>query len=230
MPPAIITAPTPAVPVSGAPVSSTVDGPTEAPPIEVGLGLFDTTEVGAIPSLPKPRRAPAPAPARRPRRARRRRRGGPWLGLPVLVVLLLAAAFVAWVSAEPFWLSAGHGSTGAATVVATDGRCRVTFASADGRFTTSTVDLVGVPRGQCVIGAAVPAQMVSANAARAYAIDLTGLRLRWGVGLAVLLLCGWGISWATGAARFRGLQRLVAIALSAGAPLVVAATMLLVSY
>lgn len=238
IPPAIITAPTPPPGpeslgpeslVEGAPsdVESTV---TFSPP-EAGLSLFDSTDVGAIPALPRPRRQPAPPPpSRRPRRVRRNRPGRAWIGLPALLVLLLAAAFVAWVSAEPLWLDAGHGTTGTATVVAKTDRCRVTFAAAGGGFTTSTVDLAGVDLDQCAVGATIAAQMVANDGARAYVVDRTGLRLRWAVGLGVLLLCGWGIAWATGAGRFRGWQRLTAIAMSLSAPLLIGATMLAITY
>ena len=224
IPPAIITPPTPATSpeslVDGAPsdVELTVTIP---PPGEAGLSLFESTEVGAIPALPRPRRRPAPPPpTRRPRRIRRNRPGRAWVGLPALLVLLFAAAFV----------DAGHGTTGTATVVAKTDRCRVTFAAAGGGFTTSTVDLAGADLDQCAVGATIAAQMVSADGARAYVVDRTGLRLRWGVGLGVLLLCGLGIAWATGAGRFRGWQRLTAIAMSLGAPLLIAATMLAVTY
>jgi hypothetical protein len=226
IPPAIITAPTPAGPlVERAPsdVESTVIVPSP------GLSLFDSTDVGAIPAVPRPRPQPAP-PVRRVRRVRRNRPGRAWIGLPALLVLLFAAALVAWVSAEPFWLDAGHGTTGTATVVSKTDRCRVTFAAAGGGFTTSTVDLAGVDPDQCTVGTAVPAQMVSADAARAYVADRAGVRLRWAVGAGVLLLCGWGIAWATGARRFRGWQRRTAITVSLSAPLVIAATMLAVTY
>jgi hypothetical protein len=231
IPPAIITAPTPAESlVERAPsdVESTVIVP---PPGSAGLSMFDSPDVGAIPTVPGPRRQPAaPRPVRRARRVRRNRPGRAWIGLPALLVLLFVAALVAWVSAEPFWLDAGHGTTGTGTVVSKTDRCRVTFAAAGGGFTTSTVDLAGVDPDQCMVGTAVPAQMVSADAARAYVADRAGLRLRWAVGAGVLLLCGWGIAWATGARRFQGWQRRTATAMSLSGPLVIAATMLAVTY
>jgi hypothetical protein len=55
----------------------------------------------------------------------------------------LAGAFFAWVSAEPFWLSVGHGTSGTAAVVASADGCRATFVGSG--FTRSTVELAAAP-------------------------------------------------------------------------------------
>jgi hypothetical protein len=185
------------------------------------------------PAVPAPRRPagarPAPRPVRAP--ARRRHRGAkPLVAVPALLVLLVVGTFVAGLSAEPFWLAIGHGHDGTATVVSDGVRCRATFVAADGTFTTSTVDLVNTDTAGCVVGAAVPASMVSAGAARAFAADAVGLRLRWLVGAGLLLLLGLLIAWATGAVRFRGWRWVAAVGASVAAPWMIAATVLATTY
>jgi hypothetical protein len=160
----------------------------------------------------------------RERRSRPPRR--PVLGALALVVLAFATTFLAWVSAEPLWLVIGHGERGTATVT----RCPpgtappgcVTFRAADGGFVAEDMALLGADRVQLARGASVPAQMVSVRGDRVYAADPTGLRLRAGVGLALVLLCGLGLAWATGATRLddpRSRRR--AVLASIGLPLLV---------
>jgi hypothetical protein len=161
------------------------------------------------------------APARSPRRA------GP--ALTALVALSLLAAFFGWVSAEPFWLAVGHGSAGTATVDRCTGsgvaqRCVGRFAEADGRFVTARVTLLGVTDAERHAGAAVGARMVGSGSDRAYVrTDGLGLHLRWGLGLALVLLCGAGIAWATGATRLENpLARRRAVLASLAGPLLLA--------
>jgi hypothetical protein len=150
----------------------------------------------------------------------------PWLALPVLLLLALAGAFFAWVSAEPFWLSVGHGEAGTAVVVASANGCRATFAGAT--FTRSTVELAGTSR--CTVGASMPARMVSSRAGRAFVIGGPGLRLRWAIGSALVVLCGLLVACVIGIRPYRGWPRAGAMATGVGAPLAVAAALLAAAY
>jgi hypothetical protein len=166
------------------------------------------------------RSAPAPVRRRPPRRHRRRPPRRPWFGLPALVVLAFATTFFAWVSAEPFWLALGHGRTGTATVVATGqaAGCRGFFMAADGSFIASDVDLRGLGPAECTRGAKVAAHMVSVRAEQAYATTASGLHLRWLTGLGLVAVCSLAMVWLTGAARFAGWRRGVAVGLGLGGP------------
>ena len=124
--------------------------------------------------------------------------------MAALVLLSLCAAFFAWVSAEPLWLAVGHGDQGMATITRCTGsgigqRCVGEF-RADGF--TATVALLGVADGQRRVGAAVSARMVDRDSRQAYVgDDHLALHLRWTIGLTLVLLCGAGIAWASGANR-----------------------------
>jgi hypothetical protein len=161
------------------------------------------------------------APPRPPRRT------GP--ALTALVVLSLLAAFFGWVSAEPLWLAVGHGNSGTATVDRCTGsgvaqRCVGRFAEANGRFVTGRVALLGVAEAERHAGTTVRARMVGSESRQAYVgTDGLGLHLRWALGLALVLLCGAGIAWATGATRLGDrLARRRAVLASLAGPLVLA--------
>jgi hypothetical protein len=203
-----------------------------APPAQAGPGRLEEPD---DPPFWTPYHPSWPVlPVREPRRRRRPPRR-PALGLVALVVLALVATFVAWVTAEPLWLTVGHREPGTATVT----RCSVedapyecvTFTAASGRYVTEDVTLLGTAQGQLRQGTTVPAEMVSPRGDRAYAIDRVGLRLRTGVGLALILLCGLGIAWATGATRLddQGVRRRAYLACVA-APLLVLLAFLAVSW
>src|SRR2546423_594807 len=107
--------------------------------------------------------------ARNPRRVRQPRR--PFPALVALLVLGLLAVFLAWVSAEPLWLSVGHGTRGTATVttchvhgLAT--RC-ADFTADGGTFLAQRVTLLGT--GPVRPGTKVPARMVTATGSAGYA-------------------------------------------------------------
>src|SRR5256714_13742515 len=109
------------------------------------------------------------APARRKRKTRAPRH--PLPGLFALVLLALLAAFFAWFSAEPLWLSLGHGTAGVAKVgtCETHGitrRCADFTAERDG-FVAGKVTLLGA--GPVQPGGTVSARMVSATGSGAYA-------------------------------------------------------------
>jgi hypothetical protein len=180
-----------------------------------------------IPAPPSPRTRPPGRSTRAPRPPKNPR--APWIAMPGLVVLLLAAAFLGWVSAEPFWLAVGHGRTGTVTILAggTSG-CHGSFTAPD--FTVSTVDIYGLAPDECRPGTARPAEMVSAGAAHAFATDHAGLLLRTGVGLGLLLLCGLLIALVTGTRKLTGWHRGSATFLSLAAPLLVAATTATLTY
>jgi hypothetical protein len=158
-------------------------------------------------------------------RIRARSQRSPAAGLTWLVVLGLLAAFFGWFSAEPLWLSLGHGVPGTATVVdcsihGINGRC-ADFTPASGAFPATRVTLLGL--GQVVAGQQVAARMVSPRGWEAYAGDGSSLYLRWIPGLAAVLLCGLGIAWGTGASRLSGRGRMFAVLASIAGPLLLAA-------
>jgi hypothetical protein len=156
------------------------------------------------------------------------------LALPALVLLALLTAFLAWVSAEPFWLAVGHGSQGTAVVVAAQSggepACQATFTADGGDFIVSRVVLAGVRGSACVAGTRLTARMVSADGDRAYPVDHADLNLRWAVGFGLILLMGLLIMWITGALRFAGWRRVATTALSLGAPFLVTAGILTASF
>lgn len=160
-----------------------------------------------------------------PGRGHPRRPRSPAAGLTWLVVLGLLAAFFGWFSAEPLWLSLGHGVPGTATVVSCsvhgiDGRC-ADFTPTSGAFPATRVTLLGL--GRVATGQQVAARMVSPRGWQAYGGDPAGLYLRWIPGLVVVLLCGLGIAWGTGAARLPGRRRMVAVLASVAGPVLLAA-------
>ncbi len=176
--------------------------------------------------VPEPRHryqpaAAMPSPSGYPSRRQRR----PAAGLAWLIVLGLVAAFFGWFSAEPLWLSLGHGVSGTATVVECSvhgipARC-ADFTPANGAYPPARVTLLGL--GKVSTGQQVAAQMVSARGWQAYAGDRASLYLRWIPGLAVVLLCGLGIAWGTGAARLPGRRRFLAVLASVAGPVLLAA-------
>lgn len=163
---------------------------------------------------------------RRPRsRLRNRSQRSPAAGLAWLVVLGLLAAFFGWFSAEPLWLSLGHGVPGTATVVdcsihGISGRC-ADFTPASGAFPVTRVTLLGL--GRVAAGQQVAARMVSPRGWQAYAGDPSSLYLRWIPGLVVVLLCGLGIAWGTGVSRLPRRRRMFALLASLAGPLLLAA-------
>jgi hypothetical protein len=184
-----------------------------------------------LPATVPTQRSYRPPPPTRPsaRLPQRRRPPRPlWLSLPALVVLALATAFFAWVSAEPFWLAVGHGHTGTATIFSAPSGCRARFVADDGTFTVSTVEVAGL-RG-CPNGASPPAQMVSPRSARAYVTDLAGLNARWSIGFGLVVLCGLATATATGSGRLPGWRGTAAVGLSLAAPAVATLAMLAVAY
>lgn len=150
-----------------------------------------------------------------PSRLRYRSTRHPAVALPATILFGLLAAFFAGQAAEPLWLALGVGADGTATAthcdaatgtVATDRSapgltypCVVFDAAGDG-YRAVDVTLRGAEIAP-VAEAPVPARMVSPDSRRAYAASPAGLHLRWSVGLALVLACGAGIAWATGARR-----------------------------
>jgi hypothetical protein len=174
---------------------------------------------------PRPTDSADGGPARPPRPAKPHRR--PALGLFALIVLALLATFFAWVSAEPLWLAVGHGDRGTAQATrCSEGEVEydcIAFTAASGAYTIENVDLLGIKRGRLAAGSSVTAQMVSPHSSRAYAADRIGLNLRWAIGLALVVFCGAGIAWATGATRLDNRQsRRQAVLICLGAPLLLA--------
>ncbi|MEV4139221.1 hypothetical protein AB0J72_44535 [Dactylosporangium sp. NPDC049742] len=171
----------------------------------------------------------SPPPVRLPRKPKRLR--SPAAGLSAMLLIALLAGFFAWTSAEPFFLDMGQGEAGHAQVTRCRGdgvlrRCYVTF-QPDKGAAVAGVPLVGADDAP---GAVLDARMREGGRI-AYAGNPTGLRVRWTVGLALILLCGAALCWATGAGRLGRLRtRLAAYALTAAAPLVLALGVLVSSY
>ncbi|MGH3646221.1 MAG: hypothetical protein ACRDTM_03455 [Micromonosporaceae bacterium] len=201
----------------------------DASPAPAGIPqkrLVVRTRPGLAPGAPVRRSAARPVPPTR----------RPVVGLPLLVLLSLLALFVAWVSAEPFWLAVGHHDTGAVEVTRCTGngelgtRCVGTFSAQDRRYAVDLTTVSGASADDRKVGRTMPARMVSADGRIAYAGDTGGLHLRWLVGLALLLLIGLAIGLATGAWRLRGPARIGAVLTSLLTPLLLAAVALALTY
>ncbi|MFC7528000.1 hypothetical protein [Actinoplanes sp. GCM10030250] len=176
-------------------------------------------------------------PDRRPGRRRRPPTHNPASALIALVALGMLAAFFAWVSAEPFWLAAGHGDKGYATTTRCHGdgltqRCHGRFATEDGRFSVARVTLLGVSGESRRAGAITPARMVSPGSGQAYAAPAGPImHLRWALGFLLVLVCGYGIAEATGARRLGSrVQRKRAVIASFAGPLLLLAGFLIAAY
>ncbi len=173
----------------------------------------------------------------RSRSRARRQTGRPVSAQISLVALGLVAAFFAWVSAEPFWLAVNHGDQGYVTTTRCTGdgvtqRCAGRFADAGGRYTITQVRLLGVEGQARQPGAVTPARMVSPDSRQAY-VGGTGplLQLRWLLGFALVLLCGYAIAGVTGARRLDTARaRRGAVLLSLAGPLVLLAGFLVAAY
>jgi hypothetical protein len=173
-------------------------------------------------------RGDTPMPTVRPHKVKDPR--SPAIGLLALVVFAFIATFFAWFSAGPLWLTLGHGQAGRATVAdcpvaGIDKRCGE-FVAAGNAF-TAQVTLLGPTAETAPEGATIPAEVVSRTSTTAYAGDPSSLYLRWIPGLAIVLLCGFGIAASTGAFRLTGRKaRTVALLASIGGPILVTAGML----
>ena len=212
--------------------------PTGSPHTDARLerlenSLFWETD---LEQLTEPRVPGQPAHASTRRGARRATRR-PAPALAALVVLGLVASFFAWVSAEPFWLALGHGDRGYATTTRCTGsgvtqRCTGRFATVDDGFTISRVTLLGVGPAERVPGTVSPARMVSADSPRAYLGDTSPLlQLRWVLGFALVLFCGYVIAGLTGARRLETARhRRGAILLSLAGPLLLLTGFLIAAY
>ncbi|MBM2622238.1 hypothetical protein JIG36_42720 [Actinoplanes sp. LDG1-06] len=170
-------------------------------------------------------------------RATRKPSGLPLSAQVSLVALGLVAAFFAWVSAEPFWLAVGHGDQGYVTTTQCSGdgvtqRCSGRFVSGDGRYTITQVRLLGVEGQARIAGTVTPARMVSPDSRQAY-VGGTGalLQLRWLLGFALVLLCGYAIAGVTKARRLETARaRRGAVLLSLAGPLALLAGFLAAAY
>jgi hypothetical protein len=194
---------------------------------------LDEHERPAELALPTPPAHTGTGSRRSPRHATHR----PAPALFALVTLALVATFFAWVSAEPFWLAAGHGTPGYTTTTACTGsgvtqRCIGQFRSADGHFAVARVTLLGVSAANRPAGTMAPARMVSPASRQAYLGD-TGLlvQLRWVLGFLLVLICGYAIAGLTGARRLDNARaRRAAVLASLMGPLLLLAGFLFAAY
>jgi hypothetical protein len=203
--------------------------PVQAPAHGDVVGDLWDGDADRVPGSLAPARRRQPVPTRRPHSHRKAPRR-PAFGLPALLVFALAAAFFAWVSATPLLLTVGHGSRGVATVgtcsVHGIGRNCAEFVAADRSF-SAAVTLLGPASANASAGAKLDAQMVSRGSNLAYAGNSTDLLLHWIPGVVLLILCGFGIAWATGALRLAGRRtRSLALLGSFGGPILLFAGML----
>jgi hypothetical protein len=177
-------------------------------------------------------RGDTPLPTVRPRKAKDPR--SPAVGLVALLVFAFVATFFAWFSAGPLWLSLGHSHVGKATVAdcpvaGINKRCGE-FVASDNAF-TAQVTLLGPTAEAASKGTTIRAEMVSKSSTIAYAGDPSSLYLRWISGLTIVLLCGFGIAWSTGAFRLGGRRaRAVAFLASVGGPILITVGMLAVAW
>lgn len=196
--------------------------------------LSDAGELWPSPAMrvmrrPRDAARTSPPPKRPPRKVRHVR--NPALGLPAMLVIALLAGFFAWTSAEPFWLDMGQGEHGQAQVTRCRGdgvlrRCYATFKS-ETHAAVQGVPLVGADDAP---GTILDARMRTGGRI-AYAGNPSGLRVRWTVGLALILLCGAALCWATGAGRLGRLKtRLAAYAVTGVAPLLLGLGVLVACY
>jgi hypothetical protein len=152
------------------------------------------------------RAATEPIPTDRTDRRRRRPPADkPLASLLCLILLSMVAAFFGWVSAEPFWLAVGHGDRGYAITARCHGsgltqRCVGRFAAES--FSAGPVTLLGITGDGRRPGAISPARMVGPGSDQAYTAAPGALvHLRWTLGFLLVLICGYGITEATGARR-----------------------------
>ncbi|MDG4822737.1 hypothetical protein O7635_12840 [Asanoa sp. WMMD1127] len=221
---------------SGGRVDTLRDATPPAPPKPLVVEEVDRDAWSPTRLAAKARSAARPArhAAKRGRRPRKPR--GVRVGLAMLIVLALTGTFFAWVTAEPIWLAVGRGDSGTATVAGCVGsgltqRCRGSFTAADGRYTTQGVRVLGVDEAQTAPGTQVRAQMVHAGSTSTYLDDRLVLTLRWLLGLLLVLLCGVGIVFATGARRLEERwARRTATVCGLAAPLLVTVGFLAASY
>jgi hypothetical protein len=193
------------------------------------LDNFFDGDADRAPTGLAPGRRPRPVQTGRPHRHRKPPRR-PAFGLPLLLVFALAAAFFAWVSATPLLLTAGHGSRGVATVATCSvhgiDRSCAEFVAADKGF-SAAVTLLGPGSTHAKAGQKIDAQMVSRGSSLAYAGNNTDLLLHWIPGVVLIVLCGFGIAWATGALRLADRRtRSLALIGSFGGPILVFVGML----
>ena len=214
-------------------------GPIDTPPSDPRTAKIENSPFwldrpGATFELPAERPAHAAIRTHRDRRPARRMRLSAHVSL---VALALVAAFFGWVSAEPFWLATGHGDTGTATVTECTGtgvtqRCTGQFTARDGRFTISRITLLGVPAAQRAPGEMAPARMVSPDSRQVY-VGGTGtlMHLRWVLGFALVLICGYAVAGVTGARRLETAKaRRAAVLLSLAGPVALLAGFLIAAY
>jgi hypothetical protein len=207
----------------GTPGDETAEQPAvvdEQPPVETQAA------VEAPPSGEPVRRVGKPKAPRRTKPAR-----PPVSGLTGVLVLALLAGFFAWVSAEPLLLALGHGDRGTATVTRCTGkgierRCIGTF---DGRaYRVDRVAVAGLPEAARQAGSTVEARIASRTGRAAYAADADPW---WALGIGLVLLCGLGIAWITGASRLAHRRaRLGAYATSLLAPILLLGGMLILAW
>jgi hypothetical protein len=212
-----------------APAEAPAESPAEKKPRRRdaafdGIGVLDGT--GALrTSRLGPRVVPPRAGIPHTRQTRR-----PVHGLTALLLLAVVSAFFGWVTAEPFWLAVGHSERGTATVSRCVGdgltrRCEGTF-SVDGELSRVAVPILGDAPDP---GRSVPARMTSTRGDRVYVGSGGGEQAA--VGIALLMLCGFGIAWATGGMRLIGRRaRTAAVAVSLTGPLLLFALMLGATY
>ena len=185
--------------------------PAPDPTVEHALApiqkMWDGTETRSAPPAPA-----AAAPVEKPPRRL-------FLALPGLLVLAIVAAFASWVTAAPLWLTLGAGVEGTVTVKTCDAAgCRGVFVPEGEDHSIAGVRVTGDDRAKQA-GASHTARITSADAGTAYVGGPGGLWWRVGAGLAVLIGCGFAVAAITGAWRWHGRARALAVSTSLAAPL-----------
>ncbi|CAM3575878.1 hypothetical protein [Stackebrandtia soli] len=141
-----------------------------------------------------------------------------------VVALALVSTFIAWVSAEPLWMSVGHRTEGTVTVRDCEAggfapRCEGAFVPAGEHAQSATVRISGDTDAERA-GAELAAMAVGDTPRTVYIGTTAGLFLRWGLGLVLLAACGAGLVSAIGAWRMTGRAKRLALLVGFGSPFV----------
>ena len=155
-----------------------------------------------------------------------------WPATDRALFIALVVTFVAWVSAEPVWLAAGHRRPAIATITSCDGTgarraCHAAVTTSGGQLVAQHVLVAGAQPEQQRVDTTLTASMVTDRGRIAYVGDERGLLVRIGMAGGLLLICGVLLGLASGVHRLPTRSgQLGAFGVSLAAPLLVQLGML----